>query len=290
MSAARPFLKWPGGKTQLLPRLRDHYPGGGSFDRYHEPFLGGGAVYFDLRARGLLDGKSCYLSDTSAELCCAYRVVRDHCDELCDRLLDHAFAHQGDAVTHYYSVRSKVTEGEVESAARTIYLNKTCFNGLHRVNKKGEFNVSLGDYKNPLICDANNLRACSLALSGAEVVCADFGEVWGRGMSGRDFVYFDPPYLPASRTAYFTSYTREKFRLADHSALAGLFRRLDGADCLLLLTSAASAEADLLYKGFSTLHVESRRAISCKGAGRGSVGELVVSNRRLDREVARERG
>jgi len=287
VTAARPFLKWPGGKTQLLPKIRGHYPRPDSFDRYHEPFLGGGAVYFDLHARGLLEGKERFLSDFSAELVCAYLAVRDRVDELVDLLRDHAALHLADPKTHYYEVRADVPPDDVRRAARTIYLNKTCFNGLYRVNKKGEFNVSMGDYENPVVCDEGNLRACSAALAGARVTCENFSSVWGRWSLKRDFAYLDPPYAPASKTANFTSYTPERFKVGDHRELSKMFRQLDGVGCLLLLTSAASEDALALYEGFSVERVEARRCISCRGSGRGTVGELIVSNRRLDREVSR---
>ena len=283
---ARPFLKWPGGKRRLLSSLSRYYPPQGSFKRYFEPFLGGGAVYFDLYARGVLAGTERHLSDSSPELINVFQVVRDHVGQLCELLRAHTAAHHKDAHTHYYEVRAAVPTGVVERAARTIYINKTCFNGIYRVNKKGEFNVSMGDYENPTICDSENLLACAEALSGVELCCEGYDSVLASRILKRSFVYFDPPYLPTSKTSNFTSYTSDKFDLKDHQSLAALCKELDKDGCLLLLTNSAVQEARDLYADFVVTGVEKRRnTISCVGEGRGRVGELIIFNQHLERTV-----
>lgn len=286
MSGARPFLKWPGGKTQLLPELRKFYPPAKRFARYLEPFIGGGAVFFDLVDHGLLSGTDCFLSDANQELASAYQVVRDQPADLADLLCEHAAKHRADAKAHYYGVRSLRPDRKLPEAARMIYLNKTCFNGLYRVNAAGGFNVSLGDYKNPMICDDVNLRACSLALAGASIFQEDFRGCYQRAEKG-DFFYFDPPYVPVSDAANFTSYTADRFGSKDQHALAAILRKLDDLGCLILLSQADSPAARKLYDGFHVHAVEARRNINCKGEKRGKVGEIIVCNEALARAVAK---
>ena len=191
--------------------LLDKAPG--SWNSYHEPFVGGGALFFALAARcGGLSGRA-VLSDMNSRLIRTYQTVRDQVEPLIGRLQEHAELHSKD---HYYNTRARPIDDDedLEVAAWMIYLNKTGFNGLYRVNKKGKFNVPIGRYKNPKICDADNLRACSAVLQGVEIHHQGFDAVLERAGSG-DFVYFDPPYVPVSATASFTAYTSDGFNLAD---------------------------------------------------------------------------
>lgn len=277
MNATKPFLKWVGGKTQLLPRLREFYPPADSFGAYHEPFLGGGAVFFDLATLGFFDHASgIYLSDLSDELVTAYRAVRDSVDEVVTILRAHDRMHGEDARGHYYHTRAVVPAESMARAARTIYLNKTCFNGLYRVNHRGEFNVPIGRYENPTICDEKNLRATSAALARATIDTMDFRKLRETAKPG-DFIYLDPPYAPASATANFASYTVGKFGLAEQEDLAILFRKLDERGCLLLLSNADTPETRKLYRGFSIHAVDARRNINSVGNKRGKVGEIIVT-------------
>ena len=287
--AAKPCVKWAGGKTQLLPELSKFYPAKGSFSGYHEPFVGGGAVFFDLASRGLLEDVECHLSDDCGDLVCVYQVVRDNLKQLLGRLRKLEDGHCKDPKSHYYAVRAESPTNPVDRAAHFIYLNKTCFNGLYRVNRQGKFNTPMGSYKNPTICDEDNLRACSEVLATARIHREDFG-LCAKRLGQGDFVYFDPPYLPASKTARFTGYTRGSFGMDEHKRLVDVIRRADAAGAMVLLSSSDSPETRKLYEGlFKGLFdggvlmtsVQARRNINRDTSKRGTVGEIIVSNPRL---------
>ena len=275
----KPFLKWAGGKGQLLDQFAPLYPR--SFCSYHEPFVGSAAVYFHLcglRAAGYLADlmRRVRLTDSNMELVNCYQAVRDHVDELIDRLTLHKQKHGRE---YYYQVRSWLPQvlTPEEAAARFIYLNKTCYNGLYRVNRKGQFNVPMGSYKNPSIFDADNLRHASNMLRGVEIVVADFREVVNCAASG-DFVYFDPPYHPLSRTANFTSYTEHPFGEEQQRELAQVFRALDRKGCKVMLSNSWTPFILDLYRGFRFVEVKAARAINSKAGGRGKISEAVVLN------------
>lgn len=290
MMSAKPCVKWVGGKTQLLPELSKYYPAKGSFSGYHEPFVGGGAVFFDLASRGLLEDVECHLSDDCGDLVCVYQVVRDNLKQLLGKLRKLEEGHRKDPKTHYYAVRAESPTNNVERAAHFIYLNKTCFNGLYRVNQReGKFNVPMGSHKKPTICDEENLRACSEVLTTARIHREDFSLCVKRLGHG-DFVYFDPPYLPASKTAKFTNYTRGSFGMDEHKRLVDVVRRADAAGAMVLLSSSDSPESRDLYEGlFKGLFdegvriaaVKARRNVNSDITKRGTVGEIIVSNSRL---------
>lgn len=269
----RPFLKWAGGKGQLLGQFAGLYPC--QFAGYHEPFVGSAAVYFHLcglrtpirRAR---------LTDSNAELVNCYTMVRDDVDSLIASLAKHRQQHSPD---HYYEVRAQTPDAlrEVERAARLIYLNKTCYNGLYRVNRQGQFNVPMGSYKNPRIFDPAELRRASRALQNAEIEVAPFASVVKRARRG-DFVYFDPPYHPLSNTANFTSYTQSTFGEQEQHELAHAFRELDRKGCKVMLSNSWTPFIRNLYKGFRLVEVKAVRVINSKAERRGKVSELVVLN------------
>lgn len=268
----RPFLKWAGGKGQLLPALIakiDSVP----FQNYHEPFLGGGAVFFELARSGRLSG-NIRLSDLNVNLITSYRGVRDHVDEVISHLLHHSGKHSED---YYYSLRASKPDSPAARAAWLIYLNKTCFNGLYRENSKGQFNVPFGRYDNPTICDEVNLRAGAEALAGVQLEVAPFEEVLDVAASG-DFVYFDPPYDPLSVTSSFTSYSGEGFGPADQARLAGAFRELDRRGVRLMLSNSLTPLVTSLYGGFAVEHVLARRAVNSRGDRRGRIAEVIVTN------------
>jgi DNA adenine methylase len=274
-TAPRPFLKWAGGKQRLLQQYDALFPAG--FNRYLEPFVGGGAVFFRLWNTGRLPEQAS-LFDHNPELVNAYRVVRDELAQLLDLLAAHQARHSRD---YYYQVRGldrqEVALSDVERAARTIYLNKTCYNGLYRVNRKGQFNVPLGRYEKPAILDEANLRAASAALQGVHLEVRGFRSLVDLGRAG-DFFYFDPPYDPVSKTANFTSYTAGSFRDGDQRDLAGVFARLSGRGCLCMLSNSDTAFVRELYQGYRVEVVRAKRVISRNAAGRGAVHELVVLN------------
>jgi DNA adenine methylase len=282
VAVARPFLKFAGGKTQLLPDLRKFYPAAGSFGRYVEPFLGGGAVFFDLVDRGGLGPVS--LADGNAELVTTYRALRDSVKSVILTLRGHAEMHRANPKLHYLGVRASRPTTAVGVAARLIYLNKTCFNGLYRLNSLGFFNSPPGNYKNPTICDEVNLRAVSRALANVDLDDMDFRAVEDITQAG-DFVYLDPPYVPASKTANFTAYTAGGFGPRDQAALVSLMRRLDRLGCLILLSNADTPAARALYDGFHIHAVEAKRNINCNGNKRGKVGEIIVCNEALKRAL-----
>lgn len=274
----QPFVKWAGGKRQLLPVLLPLVPE--TFGTYHEPFVGGGAVFFALGGR-LKEGAR--IADSNPELINGYTVVRDHVEELVGILDDlrrlYHGERKGDRRAFYEEVRSVAPEtmSPVERAARFIFLNRTCFNGLYRVNKSGRFNVPFGDYANPLICDAANLDACSRMLATTFIQEAPFESVLGHAREG-DLVYLDPPYLPVSKTSSFTAYAKEGFGLEDHERLRDVARELKSRGAYVILSSAANPEILRLYaEGFEIRRVPARRAINSKGEGRGPVEELVIT-------------
>lgn len=267
---SKPFIKWAGGKGQLLPELTKRLPT--TCKRYFEPFLGGGALFFHLTPQ------ESYLSDTNSELVACYRVVRDDVESLIRELGTHAYD-EG----HYYTVREwDRKEGfaelsDVVRAARFIYLNRTCFNGLYRVNSKGHFNVPFGDYSNPTIVDAENLRRCSKALAKAEISVSDYAGVIDEVEKG-DFVYFDPPYAPLSVTSSFTAYTKQGFGQSDQEALREVCHRLDKKGAFFMLSNSSNPLMLELYRDFSVHTVSATRAINSKGSDRGPVSEIIVTN------------
>lgn len=273
--APRPFVKWAGGKGQLLERLERYSPA--SFGVYYEPFLGGGAVFFHLvNQRPKFEA---VLSDTNAELINAYKVIKDDVDEIITLLENHRAEYRADPKNYFYSVRASEPESEVERAARLIFLNKTCFNGLYRVNKKGKFNVPCGWYLDPGIFDEENMRSVSAALgwSDAKLLVADFLEATKDAKKG-DFVYFDPPYHPLSKTSSFTGYTKEDFTEKDQERLAKKFRELDSKSCFVMVSNSFSRAILDLYKDFEIHTVHATRMINCKAEGRGKIKELIVTN------------
>ena len=277
---ASPFIKWAGGKRRLVPELMRRAP-----DRYgafHEPFCGGGALFFGIaaerEARGLDPAEPwANLSDTNQRLVRTYRAVQSDVEGLIARLREYAAAHTRD---HYYAVRAldvDAMEHDADVAAWFIYLNKTGFNGLYRVNRKGGFNVPIGSYKNPNVCDDQNLRAASRVLQGATVRHETFDAVLERAQA-QDLVYFDPPYVPASATASFTAYTKGGFDLSDQERLRDLARDLKAKGVSVLLSNSDTPPVRSLYRrGFVARQVMMTRAINSKASRRGAVPELIIS-------------
>jgi DNA adenine methylase len=266
----RPFLKWAGGKTQLLPHLMCRVPEG--FNRYIEPFLGGGALYFALQP------KTAYLSDCNNELINCVEVVRSHLDELIAELRAYRYEEE-----MYYHVRDLdrsenfAALSPIQRAARFVYLNKTCFNGLYRVNSKGQFNVPFGKYTDPKILDESNLRACSKALQSAIITRSNFEEVVEVAQQG-DFVYFDPPYAPISETSDFTAYASGGFDEGAQELLLLVCLKLHQKGVKWMVSNSNAPIIQELYRGFKIEPVEAARAINSKGSKRGPVVELIIRN------------
>lgn len=267
---ARPIIKWAGGKAQLLPKLQRHLPPMDRFSHYYEPFVGGAAMFF------FLQHERSYLSDTNEELVNLYTVVRDRLDELLCALRRHA---KLNSEAYFYQVRAQTPASmdDVERAARVIYLNKTCYNGLYRVNGKGEFNVPFGRYKKPTICDADNLEAASLMLRRATLSHGDYTRVL-HDVGAGDFVYFDPPYHPLNATSSFTSYTDKNFDANEQARLALEYRRLHAAGAYLMQSNSDTTLIRALYYGFRIETVRANRAINSKGDKRGPISELLIMN------------
>lgn len=269
----KPFLKWAGGKTKLLPELLKRVPE--KYGTYHEPFLGGGALFFALKP------KEAILSEINNELVRTYRAVRDEVDVLIDCLRHHQWNYSKEGRDHFNAVKAlehtKMTD--VACAARMIFLNKTCFNGLYRLNKKGEFNVPMGKFaRSPIVCDDRNLRACSEVLQRAEIRLEGYTES-AKSIQAGDFVYWDPPYLPTSETSYFSAYTVQGFSAADHLRLAALAFEVKKFGADILVSNAGLRAVRDMYGlvGLKVEKVASRRSINCKTDKRGPVKEYVIS-------------
>lgn len=273
-----PFLKWVGGKRQLLPALLREAEAFGGFRRYHEPFVGGGALFFELFRLGKLGRTQARLSDTNPNLIAAYQGVRDEVDAVIAILREHEARHDR---AYFYAMRSAAPATLAEKAARIIYLNRTCFNGLYRENSRGEFNVPMGRYTNPLICNERNLRAASEALKKAVVESRPFENVVAASKPG-DLVYFDPPYVPLSTTANFTTYGKDGFGEADQRRLAEVFDTLAKRGVHVLLSNSAAPLVYELYKDqyrYRVIDVSATRNVNSKADKRGAVTEALVTSR-----------
>jgi len=265
-------VKWVGGKGRLLSQLRPLLPPGVEQMRHVEPFVGGGALFFSRGPRRAL------LTDINPTLISTYTAIRDDVKGVIGGLRRLAGQHSKE---RYYEVRARYNQdrriGTSKRAAMFIYLNKTCFNGLHRVNRKGEFNVPAGSYKSPRILNEAALRSASKALQGADLRCTSFDALLESARPG-DFIYFDPPYAPVSVTANFTSYARDGFSQDDQRRLRDVYKALDRRGCKLMLSNSDVPFIRDLYGGFRVDMVAAPRAINCDATKRGKVREVVVRN------------
>jgi DNA adenine methylase len=293
----RPLLKWAGGKRQLLPVLRRYYPAG--FDRYLEPFVGSGAVFFDLYGAGRLSGRRVLLTDVNADLIGCYRAVRDEANAVIEALAGLDEEHRARGVACYYDVRdrrfnpARAALGDALAdrytpalAAMLIYLNRTGFNGLFRLNRRGEFNVPAGRYTDPRICDGAHVRAVARTFGapGVSIEHARFDATLSDARTG-DFVYCDPPYAPISRTSSFAHYTADGFTADDHRGLQKAAVAAARRGALVLLSHSSAPEIERAYgdaatrrAGFTVRRVAARRAINAQAMRRGPVDELIVTN------------
>jgi DNA adenine methylase len=271
---AQPFLKWVGGKAQLLAQFAPHFPP--RIERYVEPFIGGGAVFFHLKHR--FPAMRALLRDSNPELINSYRAVRDEPVELMKRLDEHLAQYDRRGKDYYYEVRAQhelpAADGAAR-AARMIFLNKTCYNGLWRVNARGEFNVPHGRRARTTLYNRTNLLAASAALQGVELAAQHFRATLAEAQRG-DFMYIDPPYVPVSATAHFTSYTREDFSLDDQQELAGLAAQAMRGGVRLMLSNSDTPLVRTLYRGFDLHRVQARRAVNRVATKRGVVSEIVA--------------
>ncbi|MBU1852349.1 MAG: DNA adenine methylase [Candidatus Omnitrophica bacterium] len=296
--SAKPFIKWAGGKTQLITQIETHLPkellANRNITKYVEPFLGGGAIFFWLS--NLYEFDEIYLYEINAELVNCYRVIKDTVDDLIEELskLEESYIMLDDSgrKQFYYERRDEynrlVSDGNyddnIRRAALLIYLNKTCFNGLYRVNSKNEFNVPHGRYKNPKICDEGNLRAVNNALERAEIYNADFSQCKDN-VDSSSFVYFDPPYRPLSKTASFTSYSQNIFSDSEQIRLKDLYKELDDEGAFLMLSNSDPKNNDEtdnffddIYSDYKIERLNATRMINCNAEKRGSIKEILVTN------------
>jgi DNA adenine methylase len=298
------MLKWAGGKRQLLPVLRRFYPR--SFQRYIEPFLGSGAVFLDCHNRGLLEAKHVQLSDINADVIGCYRMIRDHVEDVIVALAELEAGHRAGGQQHFYDVRDgrfneqrRRVLGEAAPdqaytpalAAMLIYLNRTGYNGLFRLNASGAFNVPAGRYSSVTICDGANLRRLSSALGRPNLTLeAKSFEAALRGAGASDFVYLDPPYAPVSRTAHFTSYTAAKFGPNEQTGLQQTVIALATRGAWVLLSNSVAPDIRRLYAtnvearsaGLRAKKVPARRAINSRASRRGAVHEYLITNIRVN--------
>jgi DNA adenine methylase len=274
-----PFVKWAGGKSQLLSELDSMIPS--KFNRYFEPFLGGGAMFFHLISDRNMRF-SAYLSDINEELITAYKVVKNNVRELIEHLKGHQREYNRNPSKYYYKLRDEIKPvTEIDRTARFIALNKTCFNGLYRVNRSGIFNVPMGRYKNPLICDDSNLENISKVLrySKAAIKVNDYKSTLLKAEED-DFIYLDPPYHPASSTANFTGYSDKGFGDNHQLELSKIFTELNDKKCKVLLSNSDTPLIRKLYSDFSShiKEVNVSRVINCKASRRLGHKELLISN------------
>ena len=263
---ARPFVKWAGGKRHILAELHRYLPR--FCGRYFEPFVGGGAMFFSLQREGS------HVSDMNGELINAYLMVKDRVEELIENLRQHRNDEE-----YFYRVRrwDPALLTPIQRASRFIFLNKTYYNGLYRVNQSGGFNVPFGRYEDPTICDVECLRTASAALGNAEVSECDFADAVAEAGEG-DFVYLDPPYVPLSATSSFTAYTGNGFDSDDQQRLASVVRELSDRGCWVLANNSDTSLVRELYADFNINVVMASRSINSDGNGRGAVNELVITN------------
>lgn len=282
---AKPFIKWAGGKTQLLPFIRLKYPK--KIERYCEPFIGGGAVFFDIIST--FQPEEILVNDINARLINAYQQLKNNSDNLISELLklqEKYWSLSEDERKIFYIEQRKnfnTSSDNLQSAILFIFLNKTCFNGLYRVNKKGAFNVPIGSYKNPLICDAENLKIVSEHLQSITFKCDDFSEC-SDFIQQDTFVYLDPPYRPLEKSS-FTAYDSSYFNDSEQCRLADFFKNADNKGAKVLMSNSDPKNTDenddffdKLYESFNIERVVAKRSINSNGKGRGNINELLISN------------
>lgn len=290
---SKPFLKWAGGKGQLINTFDEMFPNElteGKIKTYIEPFVGGGAILFHVLQNYNIE--KAYINDINKELINCYRCIQANVEEVINQLqnLEQDYLVSEDRTNYFYKVRNRYNEihlnghYDFEKCADFIFLNKTCFNGLYRVNKDGKFNVPHGKYKNPLICDKDNLRLCAKLLQKVEISYGSYEQVLEKA-DNNTFVYFDPPYRPLIENNSFVSYDKSGFDDDDQIKLANYYKTLNNKKCLLMLSNSDPKNTnkddnffDDLYKGFEIERVFAKRMINCQASKRGDITEIVVMN------------
>ena len=293
---ARPFVKWAGGKGSLISQLSNFYPyelKNGIIERYIEPFVGGGAVLIDILQN--YDVRQAYAFDINMDLINSYNVIKNNVEELITNLkrmeTEYLQLEQEERKNYFYNIRNEYNdytlqenEQNVQRASQFIYLNRTCFNGLYRVNKDGKFNVPVGSYKNPKICDEENLRNLSELIQNVQFQYGDYRRSM-EYVTENTFVYFDPPYRPLNMTSGFTSYTKEDFNDDNQRELATFYRELNERNAKLMLSNSNPKNInkedqffDNIYQGFNIDEIYASRMINANSKGRGKISEILVTN------------
>lgn len=269
------FVKWAGGKQQLIEQFKPLFPK--KFNSYFEPFVGGGAVAFYVIQE--YRPKKVVLSDINEELILAFNVIKTNVKRLIKKLKEHKKNHTKNSNKYYYKIRGLDSNklSKIDKAARFIYLNRTCFNGLYRVNSKGKFNVPIGSYKNPDIVQEDKLRKISKLLKRVQIKVMSFEKVVNIAKKG-DFVYLDPPYYPLENRNSFTTYTQGNFLEKEQKKLAEVFKRLDKKGCFVMESNSNTRFIKGLYKEFKIQKVKAKRMINCRAEGRGLINEVVITN------------
>lgn len=295
MNTVKPFIKWAGGKNSLIPQLTKYYPlelKDGTIERYIEPFVGGGAVLIDILQRYKV--KEAYAFDINIDLINCYNVIKNNVEELIKQLekkeKNFISLDNEERQEYFYDIREEYNsyklknELNIKRASEFIFLNKTCFNGLYRVNKDGKFNVPCGKYKNPTICDSNNLRNLSGLIANVAFEYGDYRQS-EQYVNNNTFVYFDPPYRPISTTSGFTSYTKENFNDEDQIELAKYYDKLSLKNAKLMLSNSNPKNInendtffEKIYKGFYINEVFAKRMINSNAKERGQISELLITN------------
>lgn len=292
----RPFVKWAGGKGSLIPQLNNFYPyelKNGIIKKYIEPFVGGGAVLIDILQK--YDIQEVYAFDINIDLINSYNVIKCNVEELINNLkqmeTEYLQLGQEERKNYFYNIRNEYNNYELEEneqnirrAAQFIYLNRTCFNGLYRVNKNGKFNVPIGSYKNPTICDEENLRQLSQLIQNVQFQYGDYSKSM-EYVTENTFVYFDPPYRPLNVTSGFTSYTKEDFNDENQKELARFYGELNVRNVKLMLSNSNPKNInkedtffDNIYQGFNINQIQASRMINANSNGRGKISEILVTN------------
>ena len=296
MKEVRPFIKWAGGKGSLISQLKNFYPfelENEKINKYVEPFVGGGAVLINILQK--YDVKEAYAFDINIDLINCYNVIKTKVEELIKELelkeKEFLVLADEERQKYFYDIRKeynsyRIIENElsIKRASEFIFLNRTCFNGLYRVNKNGEFNVPCGKYKNPTICDSKNLRNLSFLIRNVEFQYGDYKKS-EKYIDSNTFVYFDPPYRPLSITSGFTSYTKEDFNDENQKELANYFKELDEKNAKLMLSNSNPKNTNKednffeeIYKGFNINEISAKRMINANVKGRGEISELLITN------------
>ena len=295
MEIVKPFVKWAGGKSSLIPQITKYFPlelKNNQIEKYVEPFVGGGAVLIDILQK--YDIKQAYAFDINKDLINCYNVIKYKVEDLIQKLekkeKEFLALCIDERQKYFYDIRTKYNsyflndELDVERASEFIFLNRTCFNGLYRVNKSGKFNVPFGKYKNPTICDSRNLRNLSILFKNTIFKYGDYKESESL-IDKNTFVYFDPPYRPLSVTSGFTSYTKEDFNDENQKELAKYYNKLNVKNAKLMLSNSNPKNTDEnddffenIYKGFTINEVSAKRMINANAKGRGEISELLITN------------